>query len=168
MSQHLKVFITIAAVGIVGNAYGAPPGPGGPGGGGPMGAMGHSDMSMRQDMSMQGAQTGASHAHDLGSSPTQMLGQDTKLAANLEKLLPSGMTAQQACGGFRTLGSCVAAIHVASNLDIPFADLKAKVTGSGATSLGKAIHTLKPDADAKGETRKAEGQAREDLRTAQP
>ena len=162
MNQYLKVLVAIAAVSIVGAAYGAPPGTGG--GGAPMGAMGHPDMGM----AMHGPQTGPGQAQDLGKSPTQMLDQNTKLAANLEKLLPSGMTAQQACGGFGRLGSCVAAVHVASNLGITFTDLKAKVTGSGAMSLGKAIHALRPDADATKETRKAEGEAREDMRTARP
>ena len=159
MSQIMKVFVAIAAVGIVIYAYGAP---GGHAGGAPMGGMGHADMSLH------GPQTNSDHARDLSSSPTQLLNRNTKLAANLQKLLPSGMSAQQACTGFRNLGSCVAAVHVAHNLDIPFADLKPRVTGSSALTLGKAIHATRPDADAKKETRKAEDEARDDLRAAQP
>jgi len=55
---------------------------------------------------------------------------------------------------------------VAKNLDIPggFDALKAKVTGSGSVSLGKAIQTLAPDADAKAETKKANKQADDDLK----
>ena len=161
MSRHLKEIVAIAAICIAGNAYAAPPGPVGA----PAGGMGHPDMSMHTDMSTHGPQSG--NAQNMSNSPTQLLDRDTRLAANLEKLLPSGMTAQQACGGFGNLGSCVAAVHVANNLGITFTDLKAKVTGSGAMSLGKAIHALKPDADAKSETRKAETQAREDMHTAQ-
>lgn len=157
--------MAIAAVGVLGYAYAAPPGPVG---GGAMGGMGHADMNSMSNMSMRGPDTSSSHAQDLGKSPTSLLDQNTTLATNLQKLLPSGMTPQSACGGFGSLGSCVAAVHVANNLDIPFADLKTKVTGSGALSLGKAIHALKPDADAKRETRRAEGQARDDLRPAQP
>ena len=159
MSRHLKEIVAIAALSIAGSAYAAPPGPVGASAGG----MGHPDMSTHTDMSTHGPQSNSAQ----NNSPTQALDRNTKLAANLEKLLPSGMSAQQACGGFGNLGSCVAAVHVANNLGITFTDLKAKVTGSGAMSLGKAIHALKPDADAKSETRKAEGQAREDLRTAQ-
>jgi hypothetical protein len=163
VSQRIKAFMAIAAVSVLGYAYAAPPG-----GGGAMGGMGHADVSSMSNMNMRGPEPGSSHAQDFGKSPTSLLDQNKTLATNLEKLLPSGMTAQSACGGFGNLGSCVAAVHVANNLDIPFADLKAKVTGSSALSLGKAIHALKPDADAKREIRRAEGQARGDLRTAQP
>jgi hypothetical protein len=98
-------------------------------------------------------------------SPTDLLTQNTKLSSNLEKLLPQGMTAQQACAGFKNLGQCVSAIHVSHNLDIPFADLKAKLTGSGSESLGKAIGDLKPSADAKAESKKAVKQANEDIKS---
>jgi hypothetical protein len=158
MNLSPKPWVAIAAIAIVAYTYAAP---GGHGGGSPMGGMGHADMGMH------GPPVESTHAPGQGSSPTQLLSQNTKLAANLQKLLPTGMTAQQACDGFKNLGSCVAAMHVAHNLDIPFTDLKPKITGSGAQSLGKAIHTLRPDADAKGEARKAEGEARADLRTAQ-
>src|SRR5882724_8028335 len=59
----------------------------------------------------------------------------------------------------------VAAAHVAKNLEIPggFDALKAKVTGSGAVSLGKAIEGLAPNADAKAEAKKAKKQASDDL-----
>jgi hypothetical protein len=54
---------------------------------------------------------------------------------------------------------------VAKNLDIPggFDALKAKLTGSGAISLGKAIKQLAPDADSKAEVKKANKQADDDL-----
>ncbi len=94
-------------------------------------------------------------------SPDTILTRDTKLSSNLEKLLPAGTTAQQACSGFKNLGQCVAAIHVANNLDIPFADLKAKITSGD--SLGKAIEALKPSANAKAESKKANKQAQADL-----
>jgi len=55
-------------------------------------------------------------------------------------------------------------VHVAHNLGIPFNDLKAKLTGPDGESLGKAIHDLKPDADAKAEARKGKKQADEDMK----
>ena len=165
MRHHMKALVAIAVVTIAGYAYGAPPGPGG---GGSMGGVGHPDMGNMNGMGMRGPETSSSHAEDLGKSPTELLDKNTTLATNLEKMLPSGVTAQQACSGFGNVGSCVAAVHVAHNLDIPFADLKSKVTGSGALTLGKAIQALKPAADASAEARKAEGEARVDLRTAQP
>ncbi len=100
-----------------------------------------------------------------GKTPSEILTQNTKLSSNLEKLLPAGTTAQQACAGFKNLGQCVAAIHVSNNLGIPFADLKTKMTGSGSESLGKAIGDLKPTANAKSEAKKAQKQAKQDLKS---
>ncbi len=140
--------------------------PSGVGGGPPMGmpagsaagSMGHGTAT-GHDM---GPAAGTTHG-DMGKqSPDQILSRNTQLSSNLEKDLPKGMTAQQACSGFSNLGQCVAAVHVSHNLDIPFADLKAKM--SSGDSLGKAIHALKPDADAKAESKKAEKQAKADMR----
>ncbi len=100
---------------------------------------------------------------DQGRTPSEILSKNSRLSDNLQKLLPQGMTAQQACSGFKNLGQCVAAIHVSHNLSIPFADLKNKVTGSGAESLGKAIQTLKPGTNAKAEAKKGQQQANQDL-----
>lgn len=96
-------------------------------------------------------------------SPSDVLSHNTRLSSNLEKILPNGMTAEQACSGFKNLGQCVAAAHVSHNLDIPFEQLKAKMTGTGSESLGKAIADLKPDVDAKSEAKKAQKQADKDL-----
>jgi hypothetical protein len=95
-----------------------------------------------------------------------LLEQNSGLNARLQKLLPAEWTPQRACDGFGNLGGCVAALHVASNLEIPFADLKARVTGADSTTLGGAIRELKPDADAGHAQREAETQARHDLRAA--
>jgi hypothetical protein len=85
----------------------------------------------------------------------------TRLAA----LVPSGMSAQEACAGFRTVEECAATLHASQNLNIPFEDLKSRVTGG--TRLAAAIHQLKPDANVKAEVRKAEEQARSDTRVPQ-
>jgi hypothetical protein len=120
-----------------------------------------------------GAGSGMGNSPDRGSqagstqsqkpAPDQLLNQNTKLTSNLQKLLPAGTTPQQACQNFKNLGQCVAAIHVSHNLGIPFSDLAGKVTGSNSESLGKAIHDLKPAADAGAEKKKAEKQAQNDL-----
>jgi hypothetical protein len=81
----------------------------------------------------------------------------------LASLVPAGLTPEDACRGFKDLSECSAALHVAQNLNIPFADLKDRVTSG--QSLGTAIHSLKPKADSKREAQRAEEQAREDLRT---
>ncbi len=122
-----------------------------------------------------GAGTGSSgsssgHGSQSGSTQSQkpsvqdLLNQNTKLTANLQKLLPAGTTPQQACQGFTNLGRCVAAIHVAHNLGITFSDLAGKLTGPGAESLGKAIQDLRPQANAGAEQKKAEQQAKADLK----
>lgn len=85
--------------------------------------------------------------------------QSTRLAA----IVPAGMSAQEACTGFRSVEECAATLHVSQNLSIPFPDLKSKVTGGA--KLGAAIHQLKPDANVKAELRKAEEQARSDTRS---
>jgi len=103
-------------------------------------------------------------------SMTQKLTDNTKLADKISKL--TGMSATSACQGFKNLGQCVSAAHVAKNLDVPggFTALKDKMLGISANgttkpmSLGKAIQTLDPKANAKAETRKAKQQADQDVK----
>ncbi len=129
----------------------------GGGAGGGHGAMGgHGD---------EGSEVkGGSHNSALGGtkSPDQLLAKN-KLSQRLQLLLPSNMTVQDAAKGFKNLGQFVAAVHVAHNLGIPFDQLKSMVTGSEHDSLGKAIHALRPDADAKSEAKKAKQEADEDI-----
>jgi hypothetical protein len=134
-----------------------------PGGGPPAGrgAGGDSSMSNSHGGTTGGA-TGARNdvAH---SSPSDVLSHNTAIAAKIKAL--TGKDAETACGGFKNLGQCVAAAHVAKNLDVPggFDALKAKMTGSGSVSLGKAIQELAPDADHKAEAKRANKQASDDL-----
>ena len=137
----------------------------------------------------------AQHGHGMGStmshssshatssaksgeqSMTQKLTDNTKLADKISKL--TGMSATSACQGFKNLGQCVAAAHVAKNLDIPggFTALKDKMLGispngtSTATSkpmsLGKAIQALDPSASVKAETKKAKQQADQDVKNSE-
>jgi hypothetical protein len=60
--------------------------------------------------------------------------------------------------GFKNHGQYVAAQHVSENLGIPFEQLKAKMTGPHAESLGKAIQELTglPASTANVEAKKAE------------
>lgn len=106
----------------------------------------------------------AAHTEASHGSPRNVLNLNTALAGKIKTL--TGEDAQTACSGFKNIGQCVAAAHVAKNLDIPggFAALKAKLTGSGAVSLGQAIGQLAPHADAKAEAKKANKQAVDDLK----
>ncbi|MGA2204486.1 MAG: hypothetical protein ABSG40_21300 [Terriglobales bacterium] len=94
----------------------------------------------------------------------QVLHDDAKLSAKLKDMLPAEMTPQQACAGFKTLEQCVTAIHVAQNLKVPFADLKAKTTGKGSVSMQKAIEQMAANVNAKDEAKKAKKQAAEDMK----
>ena len=76
---------------------------------------------------------------------------------------------------------CVAAIHVSHNLDVPFACMKANVTGtapatgttcpagtgSSKLSLGKSIEALAPNADSKATSKTAAKQADADINEAE-
>jgi len=114
--------------------------------------------------------TGMTHSSAASQSPTKVL-DNTKLDSSLTNALSkSGVTVpggdlKTACSGFKNLGQCVAAMHVAKSLNIPggFDAMKAKMTGSGAVSLGKAIQDLSPNANAKAESKKATKQANQEI-----
>jgi len=100
------------------------------------------------------------------ASPREVLSHNTVIAGKIQGL--TGQDAPTACSGFKNLGQCVAAAHVAKNLDIPggFDALKAKMTGNDAVNLGKAIEQLAPQANGKAEAKKANKQASDDLKEA--
>ncbi len=108
-------------------------------------------------------------------SPTALLTNNSHLNTALTNALQKngmsipGGNLQSACDGFKNLGQCVAAMHVAKNLEIQggFDALKAKMTGSNSVSLGKAIQQLDPNADAKKESKKATKQANQDISAAE-
>jgi hypothetical protein len=174
MKTKLCIFLLAASLaawgqgrsGGAGGHMGGPPSNAGSMGSSPgsMGA-GHDSMGMGASRGNDAGRMGnASRPSDMGKqSPDAVLSRNTKLSSRLDSLLPKGTTAQQACSGFKNLGQCVAAVHVANNLKIPFDDLKAKMTGANAESLGKSIHALKPDVNAKAEAKKGEKQAKQDL-----
>ena len=136
---------------------------GGPGGGAASmgGGMGHSmDHSTGNPHSSSDTGKGTGSKQ---SSVSERLQDNTKLASKLQSLLPAGTNLQQATQGFKNLGQFVAAVHVSHNLGIPFDQLKAKMIGPPSESLGKAIQALKPAANSKEETSKAEKQAKQDM-----
>ena len=133
-----------------------------PGGGPPAG---HGPSSAPASGTGEANKTGAmSHTDMSHASPSDVLSHNTAIAGKIKTL--TGEEAQTACNGFKNLGQCVAAAHVAKNLDITggFDALKAKVTGTGSMSLGKAIEQLSPNAGAKSETKKANKQAADDMK----
>jgi hypothetical protein len=160
-STLIVVAATALAFSVPAFAQRSHPGPGGPPSSAGGASSGHGT----------GSGSGMSGSHEAGSaadmshaSPSTVLSHNTAIAGKIQKL--TGKDAQTACNGFKNLGQCVAAAHVAKNLDIPggFDALKAKITGSGAVSLGKAIEGFAPNANAKGEAKKANKQASDDLK----
>ena len=135
----------------------------GHGGGPPAGAgMGHGSSGAANPSG--GGSNGMSHTDMSHASPSTVLSHNTAIAGKIKTL--TGEDAATACNGFKNLGQCVAAAHVAKNLDIPggFDALKAKMTGTGGVSLGKAIEALEPSASAKSEVKKAKKQASDDMK----
>jgi ABC-type transporter Mla subunit MlaD len=107
--------------------------------------------------------------------------QDKRLTATLQSqgVLSANTDAKSACENFKALDECVAALHASKNLGLDFNCLKSNLTGvqtgadmsscrggagDKAISLNKAIHAMKPDADAKAEAKNAEKQAKDDLK----
>ena len=110
--------------------------------------------------------------------------QNAKLTAKLQVqgVLPPSADLKNTCSTIKELSDCIAALHAGRNLGVDFDCLKSKLSGvqarldsaskcSSATdgkpvTLVKAIHSLKPNADAKAEAKKAEEQSKEDLKNA--
>jgi formiminotetrahydrofolate cyclodeaminase len=103
-------------------------------------------------------------------TPGELLAQNKKLSDKLTALLrqqnPPVTDLQAASQGFTALAQFVAAVHISHNLGIPFDQLKTQAQTN--RSYSKAIHVLRPDADAKAEAMKAAEQAVDDMRSSQP
>jgi hypothetical protein len=93
---------------------------------------------------------------------------NSQLMSRLQPLLPSDMTLATAAQGFKAQGQFIAALHVSQNLKIPFAQLKAEMTGKDHDSLGQAIHALQPNTNAKAAVKTAEQEAKGDIKAAKP
>lgn len=158
-------------------------------GGGPGGGMGG-------DMGMSHSTSAGSHA-DMGSSsvsqgaasssPQEVFSRNSTLNTTLttklqsKNLLPSGTDLKTACGGFRNLGQCMAAIHVSHNLGVPFGCFKADMTGAalptGTTcpaavstsnlNLGKTIQAFSPNANSGAEAKTGNKEANSDISEAE-
>ena len=132
---------------------------------------GHGAGAGHMDTPDHTSQTGAgSHTAGGMHDPASQLTHNPALASKLQALLPAGTNLQTAATGFKNLGQFVAAVHVAHNLNIPFDQLKAKMTGPGAESLGHAVHDLEPNLSSqtvKSDVKTGERQAKQDLEESQ-
>jgi hypothetical protein len=108
-------------------------------------------------------QAGTAAQGAAGAGIVTHIDSNPQLADQVQSMLPSGMSLSSAAAGFRNEGQFLAALHASQNLDIPFDQLKAKITGSDDMSLGAAIHSSKPsisEHEAKEEAKKAEREAK--------
>jgi hypothetical protein len=116
--------------------------------------------------------TGAGHEGHTSRNPNahstssfvSRIQSNPQLTSRLTPLLPSGMSLENAAQGFKNQGQFIAALHVSKNVGIPFDQLKTEMTGSNHRSLGQAIETLKPNANADMEAKTAENEAKEDVK----
>jgi hypothetical protein len=118
-----------------------------------------SDPSMTTMQQPISGNSGATNPHN------SMAPNAAEPGSRLASVLPSGMTMKEACQSFKTTNECAAALHASHDLNIPFEQLREKM--SGGQSLGTAIHALKPDADTNTAVRKAEQEAHMDLKAPQ-
>jgi hypothetical protein len=156
--------------------------PHGAGGGAAPGLGAHESSEAHGDTNNPG--TGTSNGVKSESASTQLTENqhlDTALTKALGNLVPSGGLST-ACTGFKNLGGCVSAIHVAHNRKLDFFCLRRAMTGTAIPTsdtaagmctatqtnlkLGKAIQVLDPSADSKAEANKGTKQADTDMDSA--
>lgn len=101
---------------------------------------------------------------DTTTRPTlSMVPRNPKLQSRLRAMLPAGLTVRQAARGFVDQSQFISAVHVSRNLDIPFAELKAKIVEE-RMSLGQAIQVMRPDANVWRELTRARDETNRDIR----
>ena len=98
------------------------------------------------------------------STATTTISINDKLAGKLKTLLPEGTDPRVAAQGFNDLKDFVAAVRASNNLKLVFGEVKHKMADGSSQELQKAIHALKPDADPKAEVKKANEQAKQDIK----
>jgi hypothetical protein len=169
--KHFALFSVLSLVFFLGGGFAyAQHGHGAGGamaGGGLLGT--HGESATHADANGTAGGAHATRSAMSSTNPGDVLDHNSHLTSKLEGLLNlSGPTAlatlKTDASGFKNFGQFMAAVHVSHNLGIPFSDLQAKMTGPNAVSLGKAIQELKPDADAKTESKKATTEANEDVK----
>ena len=173
------VVLSLAVFLYAGNAFAQHGHSAGTGGGamgsGMGGGMGHSSMG-----SSNSAQTHGNPNMNSGTSqkPTvnDILSRNPAIGDKITALT-GATSAADACTGFKNLGQCVAAAHVAKNLTGGnFYCLRQAMTGTtaptgtncsttGSMSLGKAIQTLYPQTNSSAESKKGQSQANQDLKS---
>ena len=120
---------------------------------------GGTQVGVGSDLGVDARAASQAKAGDVSSS----IESNPQLSSRVQSMLPDGSSISSASAGFKNQGQFLSALHASQNLDIPFDQLKAKMTGSSATSLESAIRAAKPDMSekqAKQEAKKAETEAK--------
>jgi hypothetical protein len=137
--------------------------------------MAHSSMGS----SKSSATHGKPNTTGTSQKPTvnDILSKNPAIADKIVALTGDKAGAADACTGFKNLGQCVAAAHVAKNVDGGnFYCLRQAMTGTlapsdsncsttGTMSLGKAIQSLYPQANSSAESKKGQRQGQQDLKS---
>jgi len=179
----MKKLITLAAVAAITLTFGATrasaQGPAGNGAGSAAAGNSGSSGSSHSFNPIHWVKKSKPAADDQAASTAD---RDKKLAANLQTagVLAPNASLTETCAPFTALHDCLAALHASKNTAIEFNCLRANVTGVQTNAdlssckstsdkrmdLHKAIHLLKPEVDAKAQSKNAEKQAQDDLKNA--
>ena len=154
--------------------------PGPPHGAGGVGNNGRPDAAPPNPAVLHGRENpdDAPKLNDPAQSPkvNDVLTKNQEIADRISALTGAA-SAIDACTGFKNVGQCVAAAHVAKNIDGGnFYCLRQAMTGTpapagntctttGNMSLGKAVRALYPQANSSAESKKGETEARQDLKS---
>jgi len=114
----------------------------------------------RDDHQGQNGQHTAAH----GNRIAKQIASNPQLSAKVQALLPAGLTVKKAAKGFSSEREFLAALHASKDLNIPFAQMKAEMTGRDRDSLTQAIRELKPAIDARAAATTARQEAAADLK----
>ena len=90
---------------------------------------------------------------------------DQYLSSRVKTLLPPRSTLSDTAAGFKKEKPFIAAMHLSQNLNIPFDQIKTRMTGEHHMSLHDALRDLRPDTtkgEIKAAVNTAEKQAKED------
>jgi hypothetical protein len=91
--------------------------------------------------------TAAKPSADPNAIATQ-IARDPQQKARIQKLLPAGMTIEQASAGFRNQWQLLAALDASQKQNLPFRKLQAALTVEGL-SLSEAVRQLKGERSSK-------------------
>jgi hypothetical protein len=165
----IRVFALAAALYPAGMVAHAQHGPGGVGNTGGLGGPHGNVPETHGNSTASGGKGHDTTTNGPSTNPGDVLDHNKNLASKLENMLhlsgPTALTTLKAdAANFKNFGQFVAAVHASQNLGVPLSDFEVLMAGPHGISLGKAISTIKPDADAKGEAKKATTEADADLK----